>query len=75
MTPICAIYNATWYCQVMSILITLATYMRVCLSATEKYRYLKKKKKKKKAPDLLVLLVEHLLDHHTGEELETGYFL
>lgn len=35
----------------------------------------KKKKKKKQAPDLLVLLVEHLLDHHTGEEPETGYFL
>ena len=25
--------------------------------------------------DLLVLLAERLLDHHTGEELETGYFL
>lgn len=73
MTSICTIYNATWYCQVMLVLITLAIYMRVCLSATKKYRNLKKKKKN--APDLLVLLVEHLLDHHTGEELETGYFL
>lgn len=72
MTSICAIYNATWYYQVMLVLITLAIYMRVCLSATKKYRNLKKKKN---APDLLVLLVEHLLDHHTGEELETGYFL
>lgn len=33
------------------------------------------KQNKKQAQDLLVLLVEHLLDHHTGEELETGYFL
>lgn len=46
MTSICTIYNATWYCQVMLVLITLAIYMRVCLSATKKYRNLKKKKKK-----------------------------
>ena len=29
----------------------------------------------KKNLDLLVLLAERLLDRHTGEELETGYFL
>lgn len=28
-----------------------------------------------KGSNLLVLLVEHLLDHHTGAKPETGYFL
>lgn len=43
--------------------------MCIYISTTENYCYLKKKL------DLLVLLAEHLLDRHTGEELETGYFL
>lgn len=43
--------------------------MCIYISTTEKLSLSQKKL------DLLVLLAEHLLDRHTGEELETGYFL
>ena len=62
------------YVSINNISYTYICVYTYTLSATENYKHKISHSLKKKL-DLLVLLAEHLLDRHTGEELETGYFL
>lgn len=54
---------------------SIMLYMALLLILELSYICMKKFTISKDTLDLLVLLAEHLLDHHTGAKLETGYFL